>query len=380
MAIRKRLKEKATVVAKRVLAELLEEGMLTTTQLKKFQHAAKHCQYKFPRSEMVNVDNLWIDYEVQRDVILRHILNIISRFDPRLCGPASACQMIGESEITVYDAQHRVISCIILGFDCVPGSIVETDDPQFASYAFETQNHSGTVGLTPGDLHRNALTRFAKGSREKKNCNARSLQDQFDKLDIDLESKAVRASAAKKGDGKFFFSHFNYAYKGIALDEDSEDPGQAVHQILHAISTVYPEDEEIDQGIFIGLYELKRLMGGKSGFTKRDGWPTDWMVQILEKVREVFPRSHVVHSKSKAQWFHVSATGWSAPRAMSNFLREIYEMQGGDLNLPTHTVGGKKLTVGVFPNKNHCKNLFRVVAEDNVSIDEQEAEENADLD
>ena len=380
MATKKRLREKATTVAKRVLAELTEEGMLTTTQLKKFQHAAKHSQYRFPRSEMVPVNDLWIDYEVQRDVILRHILNIIARFDPRLCGPASACQMIGESEITVYDAQHRVISCIILGFDMVPGSIVETDDPQFASYAFETQNHSGTVGLTPGDLHRNALTRWAKGSREKKNCNARALQNQFDKLDIDLESKAVRASAAKKGDGKFFFSHFNYAYKGIGLDEDSDNPGQAVYQILHAITTVYPDDEEVDQGIFIGLYELKRMMGGKPGFTKRDGWPEDWMIQILEKVREVFTRSHVVHSKSQAQWRHISPTGWTAPRAMSNFLREIYEMQGGELNLPTHTVGGKKLTVGVFPNKNHCKNLFRVVAEDNVSIDEQEAEENADLD
>jgi hypothetical protein len=380
MATKKRLREKATTVAKRVLAELTEEGMLTATQLKKFQHAAKHSQYRFPRSEMVPVNDLWIDYEVQRDVILRHILNIIARFDPRLCGPASACQMIGESEITVYDAQHRVISCIILGFDMVPGSIVETDDPQFASYAFETQNHSGTVGLTPGDLHRNALTRWAKGSREKKNCNARALQNQFDKLDIDLESKAVRASAAKKGDGKFFFSHFNYAYKGIALDEDSDNPGQAVYQILHAITTVYPDDEEVDQGIFIGLYELKRMMGGKPGFTKRDGWPEDWMIQILEKVREVFTRSHVVHSKSQAQWRHISPTGWTAPRAMSNFLREIYEMQGGELNLPTHTVGGKKLTVGVFPNKNHCKNLFRVIAEDNVSIDEQEAEENADLD
>jgi hypothetical protein len=236
------------------------------------------------------------------------------------------------------------------------------------------------VGLTPGDLHRNALTRFAKGSREKKNCNARALQDQFDKLDIDLESKAVRASAAKKGNGKFFFSHFNYAYKGIALDEDSDNPGQAVYQILHAITTVYPNDEEIDQGVFIGLYELKRMMGGKPGFTKRDGWPADWMIQVLQKIHEVFPRSHVVHKKSKDQWLHVSATGWTAPRAVSNFLREIYEMQGGELNLPTHTVGGKKLTVGVFPNKNHCKNLFRVVAEDNVSIDEQEAEENADLD
>ena len=380
MAIKKRLREKATDVAKRVLAELVEEGMLTTTKLKQFQHAAKHSQYKFPRSEMVPVKDLWIDYEVQRDVILHHILNILARFDPRLCGPASACQMIGESEVTVYDAQHRVISCIILGYDMVPGSIVETDDEQFPSYAFEQQNHSGTVGLTPGDLHRNALTRFAKGSREKKNCNARALQDQFNKLDIDLESKAVRASAAKKGDGKFFMSHFNYAYKGIALDEDSDNPGLALYDILHAITTVYPNDEDIDQGVFIGLYELKRMMGGKPGFTKRDGWPADWMIQVLQKVHEVFPRSHVVHKKSKDQWLHVSATGWTAPRAMSNFLREIYEMQGGELNLPTHTVGGKKLTVGVFPNKNYCKNLFRVVAEDNVSIDEQEAEENADLD
>ena len=380
MASKKRLREKATSVAKRVLQEMLEEGMLTKTQLKKFQHAAKHSQYRFPRSEMVSVKDLWIDYEVQRDVIHQHILNIISHFDPRLCGPASACQLSGEQEVTVYDAQHRVISCIILGFDMVPGSIVDTDDEQFPSYAFEQQNHSGTVGLTPGDLHRNALTRYKKGSREKRNCNAFALQEQFNALGIDLESKSVRASAAKKGDGKYFFSHFNYAYKGIALDEDSDEPGVAVHDILNAIITVYPDDEEVDQGLFIGLWELKRLMGSKAGFRKRDGWPDDWMTQVLSKVHEVFPRSHVVHSKAKAQWLHISATGWTAPRAMSNFLREIYEMQGGELNLPTHTVGGKKLTVGVFPNKNHVKNLFRIKDEDNVAIDEQESEENADLD
>jgi hypothetical protein len=380
MASKKRLREKATSVAKRVLQEMLEEGMLTKTQLKKFQHAAKHSQYRFPRAEMVSVKDLWIDYEVQRDVILQHILNIISHFDPRLCGPASACQLIGEQEVTVYDAQHRVISCIILGFDMVPGSIVDTDDEQFPSYAFEQQNHSGTVGLTPGDLHRNALTRYKKGSREKRNCNAFALQEQFNTLGIDLESKSVRASAAKKGDGKYFFSHFNYAYKGIALDEDSDEPGIAVHDILKAIISVYPDDEEVDQGLFIGLWELKRLMGSKAGFRKRDGWPDDWMIETLTKVHEVFPRSHVVHSKAKAQWLHISATGWTAPRAMSNFLREIYEMQGGELNLPTHTVGGKKLTVGVFPNKNHVKNLFRIKDEDNVAIDEQESEENADLD
>ena len=380
MASKIRLREKATDVAKRVLKELKEEGMLTETQLKKFQHAAKHTAYKFPRSEFVSVKTLWIDYEVQRDVILQHILNIIARFDPRLCHPASACQMIGEAEVTVYDAQHRVISCIILGFDKVPAAIVETDDEQFPSYAFEQQNHSGTVGLTPGDLHRNALVRFKKGSREKNNVNARALQNQFDLLGIDLESKSVRASAAKKGNGDYFFSHFKYAYKGIKLDEDSDNPGKAVYDILNSIITVFPDDEEVDQGLFIGLWELKRLMGNKPGFRKRDGWPEDWMIQILTKVKEQFPRSHVVHSKSKKQWIHITATGWTAPRAMSNFIREIYEMQGGELNLPTHTVGGKKLTVGVYPNQNHHKDLFRFADEDNIAIDEQEVEEDADLD
>ena len=380
MASKTRLREKATAVAKRVLKELVEQGMLTTTQLKKFQHAAKHSQYKFPRAEMVSVATLWIDYEVQRDVILSHVLKIISRFDPRLCGPASACQMIGESEVTVYDAQHRVISCIILGFDMVPCAIVETDDEQFPSYAFETQNHSGTVGLTKADLHRIALTRYAKGSREKRNCNAFALQEQLNALDIDLEYKNVHANAAKKGSGKYFFSHFSYAYKGIALDQDSDDPGIAVRDIMDAIISVYPEDEEIDQGVFIGLWELKRLMGNTAGFRKRDGWPNNWMVQVLNNIHEVFPRSHVVHSKAKAQWEHVSATGWTAPRAMSNFIREIYELQGGELNLPTHTVGGKKLIVGVFPNKNHVNNLFRVGDEDNIAIDEQETDDNADLD
>ena len=121
-------------------------------------------------------------------------------------------------------------------------------------------------------------------------------------------------------------------------------------------------------------------MGNKPGFRKRDGWPEDWMIQVLTKVKERFPRSHVVHGKSKKQWLHITATGWTAPRAMSNFIREIYEMQGGDLNLPTHTVGGKKLTVGVYPVQNHHKDLFRFAEEDNIAIDEQEVEEDADLD
>jgi len=378
MASKKRLREKATTVAKRVLKELIEEGMLTETQLKKYKQAAKTSVYKFPRSEFVDVDLLWIDYEVQRDVILQHILNIISRFDPRLCHPASACLVMGEAEVTVYDAQHRVLSCIILGFKEVPAAIVETDDEQFPSYAFENQNHSGTVGLTPGDLHRNALVRFKKGSREKNNVNARAIQDQFDSLGIDLESKSIRKSAAKRGDGDYYFSHFQYAYKGIKLDEDSDNPGRALYEILNAIAKVFPEDEEINQGIFIGLWELKRLMGGKAGFRKRDGWPDNWMIQVLKKVKERFPRSHVVHSKSKAQWKHITATGWTAPKAMANFIREVYEMQGGELNLPTHTVGGKKLTVGIFPNANHYNDLFRITDDDNIAIDEETVDEDAD--
>jgi hypothetical protein len=58
-----------------------------------------------------------------------------------------------------------------------------------------------------------------------------------------------------RGDHNYFFSHFKYAQKGIELDPK----GSTLNAILAAIKQVFPLQEEIDQGVFIGLYELQRL-------------------------------------------------------------------------------------------------------------------------
>jgi hypothetical protein len=110
--------------------------------------------------------------------------------------------------------------------------------------------------------------------------------------------------------------------------------------------------EEIDQGVFIGLCELQRLVG-TTGNVKL---PSDWMTQVLKLVKKSFSSSHLAHNKAKIQREHVApGAGWNAPLAMSNFLREVYIHNGGKLNLPYHGDGSKigiesgNIAPGLFP-------------------------------
>ena len=306
--------------------------------------------HKFPiGSMMLPIDLLWIDYEVQRDVIIKHIISIIKRYDPRLCSPASACTDAFDidnqtSPVMTFDGQHRTIATAVLGFDAVPCIVVPTSDIQFPSYAFEECNMS-TKKLGPQDLHRNRLTRYKLGSREQKNVVARTLQDQFDETGVDLEDKGTRKSATMRGDNDYFFSHFKYAEKAIEADAS----GKLIYNILNAITTVFPMQEEVDQGVFIGLYELARLD------QNRQELPGYWMTEVLGKVKKSFNSSAIVHSKAKRQWEHVNpGATWSAPSAMSNFLREVYMLNGGTINLPYHGEGAKmdveiNPVTGLFP-------------------------------
>lgn len=279
-------------------------------------------------SHFVDIDTLWLDYEVQRAALPKHILSIMKKFDPRLATPVNACQLEGDDKVTVFDGQQHAIVMAVLGYTEVPATVVETDDPAFPSYAFEELNETGVKRLTPGDLHRNALTRFKLGSTERRNKLARTLQDQFDAVGIDLEDKGTR-KGNNRGNCDYFFSHFKYAYKGIDID----DKGRILHSILSAITTVFPLQEEIDQGVYIGLYELARL-------DQLQELPEGWMVDVLQKVKQTFNSSSLVHSKGKAQWAHTRpGATWSAPSAMSNFLREVYIMNGGEINLPYHGEG-----------------------------------------
>jgi hypothetical protein len=330
----KRLTRKLTDVATEVEATIIKEFNITSSQIDAMRNRAKTLGFGFPVSTTQQISNLWIDYEVQRDVIHKHVLNIMKKWDPRICSPVSACRVIGRDTVDTYDGQHRTLAAAILQFDEIPCAVVETTDPNFPSYAFEMLNDTGVKRLNPGDLHRNALVRYKNGSRETKTVRARKMQDQFDKLGIDLEDKNTRKSATLRGENDYFFSHFKYAQKVI----DADPSGKVLFSILDAIQSTWPEQEEIDQGCFIGLYELFRL-AGSAGITLED----DWMKTLCKSVAKVWNDSSVVHAKGRQQWAFYKGDGatWTAPTAMSNFMREVHVIGGGKLELPFHGDGSK---------------------------------------
>lgn len=331
----KRLTRKLTDVAVEVEDTICREFNITQSQIQAMRNRAHSLGLDFPVSHHVRIDELWIDYEVQRDVIHKHVLTIMKRWDPRICSPGSACRILGRENTYLYDAQHRTLAAAILGYDSVPCAVVETDDPNFPSYAFELLNETGVKRLTPGDLHRNSLVRYKNGSRDIRVVRARVMQDQFDTLGIDLEDKNTRKSTALRGTNHYFFSHFKYAQKALDLEPTR---GSVLFRILDAVKTVFPGQDEIDQGVFIGLYELQRLAG-----TETRSLPDTWMTDLLRSVATIWPDSHVVHAKGKAQWTHYKGDGatWTAPTAMANFLREVHRVRGGSLDLPYHGDGSK---------------------------------------
>lgn len=347
----KRLTRKLTDVVAEVEQQLKAHFNVTQKNLDEWRAQAKSLPYQFPKNDTVSIDELYIDYEVQRDVIHDHIRNIMKNWDPRICSAGSACRIKGKKWIYLYDAQHRTVAAALLGYTVIPCSVVETDDPNFPSYAFEMLNDTGVKRLTPGDLHRNALVRYKNGSRDLRNVRARTLQDQFDATGIDLEDKSTRKSPTLRGDNDYFFSHFKYAYKAIELDES----GKVLFAILDAIKTVFPLQEEIDQGVFIGLYELQRLASTSPNIKL----PANWMKTLLQSLKSDFKASKILHDKAKMQWVHYKGDGttWTAPTAMSNFMRECHILAGGKLNLPYHGEGAKmgieegRIAPGLFPEE-----------------------------
>jgi len=344
----KRLTRKLTDVIAEVETQLKAHYNVTQQELDAWRNRAKALSHKFPTSTMLDIEDLWIDYEVQRDVIHKHIINIMKKWDPRICSPGSACRLGGKPPIFLYDAQHRTIAAGLLGFTSIPCAVVETTDPNFASYAFEMLNDTGVKRLTPGDLHRNALVRYKNGSREKKVVEARTMQTQFDTAGIDLQDKNSRASDNLRGDNDYFMSHFKYAQKGIEVD----GKGKVLLDILTAIKEVFPLQEEIDQGVYIGLLELHKLSRAET-----TDLPNEWMKTLLNSIKQTFKSSSLIHAKAKIQWEHVNPGGsWTAPTAMSNFMRELYIRNGGtELNLPYHGQGAKmgiedgNVAPGLFP-------------------------------
>jgi len=339
----KRISRLVIEVAAEVHAELKDKYGLTDKELEKHKARIKASGYGFPIGlALLKLADIHIDYEVQRDVIVKHVLNIIRKFDPRIVGAAS-CVRLPKSKFPnryyAYDGQHRTIAMAILGFTEIPACYVETEDERFASHAFEILNDSGIKKIGKPDLHRIRLNLFAKGSEDKPNIEARKLQDQFDALKIDLQETAKRNNPNQCGPNKYWFSHFDYAYKGIKQDAS----GTTLYEILDAIKTTWPNEEEIDQGMFIGLWQL-------NNWSKEMciAQPAGWMKAVLKEVGKTFGNSHVAHDMAKAQWLH-TVGNWNAPDGAAKFIREIYKLHKGKLTLPFK---GKEL--GVADKSNIC--------------------------
>lgn len=339
----KRISRLVIEVAAEVHKELKEKYGLTDKELDKHKARIKASGYGFPIGlALLKLSDMCIDYEVQRDVIVKHVLNIIRKFDPRIVGAAS-CVRLPKSKFPnryyAYDGQHRTLAMAILGYTEVPGCYVETDDERFSSHAFEVLNHSGMKKAGLPDLHRIRLNLRAKGSDDATNIEARKLQDQFDTLSIDLQEANKREKPNQCGPNKYWFSHFDYAYKGIKQDAS----GTSLYDILDAIKTTWPNNEEIDQGVFIGMWQLNNW-SKEMCITQ----PNGWMKQVLKEVSKSFSNSHTVHDMAKAQWAHVVGN-WSAPDGAAKFIREVYKLHGGKMTLPF-----KGYEIGIADKSNIC--------------------------
>jgi len=343
----KRLSRLLSEVAEETLEVLKTKHGFTDKELDRIQTRIKSTGYGFPIGlALLKFDLIWIDYEVQREVIANHVLNIIRKFDPRIVGAAS-CVRLPNSKFPnryyAYDGQHRMLAMWILGYTEIPACYVETDNERFASEAFEILNDSGIKKIGKPDLHRIRLHLFSKGSEDKAVLQARKIQNQFDINKVDLQEQSHRRSPGKCGPNFNWYSHFDSSYKCIKQDPS----GKTLNEILNAIRTVFPEQDEIDQGVFIGLMQMARL---NTELTVNQ--PKDWMIQVLrDGVAKTFNNSHMVHKMAKDQW-EFAVGNWSAPDGMSKFMREMYKLHGGTLTLPTKGHG-----LGILPDGDGRTNL-----------------------
>ena len=244
------------------------------------------------------LEHFAFNYSVQRDVRAGHVMNIMKKFDPRVCCPVSAVKRSDGETLYIFDGQHRAVALALLGWQKIPVTIVETDEPAFDAEAFEIVNDSGIL-------------------------RAHAVQHVFDECEIDLEPKRVRKSTGKCGPNKHYFSHFDYAYKGIKMAGE-----HGLKNALEAIKSVYGDEDggEINQGLFIGLMKQYQ-MGAEAKRLKR--LPGDWMFKMLETAKKVCPSATLIHTATKKQWQHANGVGWDAPVAMGHMLREIYLIEDG---------------------------------------------------
>jgi hypothetical protein len=334
----KRISRSLSDVAKEILQKLKDDHGVTDKQLDYLKSRVFNSGYRFPLGGIrVPVSILWIDYEVQRDVIIKTILSLLEKWDNRICQPAacntdpSLVEIIDAAKniykfkkLFVYDAQHRCVTLAILGFEEIYVTVVVDADPKFASYAFRTSN-STVKKIGKPDFHRNNIRLYNLGVEDDETIPAYNLQAQFDRIGIDLVEKPELIPAGERQ--KHYMSHFDYAYKPMGADKT----GLVAGKILEAITKTWPEQAKVQNGIYIGLYHMNTVI---QSLGKK--LPQDWMLQVCQGVAQSFTNSeHVEASASRhAKWISRSNT-WNVPEGMFKFMREVYRLNGGTLAIPS---------------------------------------------
>jgi hypothetical protein len=304
------------------------------------------------------VDNVWLDYEVQRNVIIKHLIDILKKFDIRIIEPAATANFIGKAltkepwrkdKLFAYNGQHRCILLCLLGYTSVPVIINDTEDLAFPSVAFVINNHSGIKKVGKPDLHQNWLYQHKLGLSTNETELAFNVQKAFDNANVRLLE-----SSKAKSISDYWFSHFDYAYKSASTDKTAA----TTKQILDAITIAWPADQEIDQGVFIGLYYMNSIV---KSLNKK--MPKNWMQDVTEKCAISFASSHDCHHAAQRQWKYYVGSAWSAPQGMFKFMREVYMLNGGKVVIPS-----ENLDIGVL-DKNWCEpNLVPQVSIDSLNI------------
>lgn len=336
----KRVSRSLSDVAAEVLHKLKTEHGVTDKQLDQLRHRVFNAGHRFPYGGIRQpIEVLWIDYEVQRDVIIKHILGLLKKWDNRICQPAacnthpSLVELIDEAKqiyrfkkLFVYDAQHRCVTLAILGFTEICVTVVVDNDPKFASYAFRESN-STIKKIGEPDKHRNNLRLYGLGVHDEDTIKARHLQDQFDRLNIDLCEDSVRGSLKDEDRRPWYMSHFDYAKKPMGADKTGKTAGR----ILEAIITAWPNQEKIQNGVYVGLHHMNETVKALGVLL-----PKDWMTQVSVKVAETYANPNDLEEAAArhAKWLGKSKT-WSVPEGMYKFMREIYRLNGGQLVIPS---------------------------------------------
>lgn len=382
MAI-KRISRPASDVVKEILQILKDEHGITDKQLKQFRDRVRANNHQFPYGGIkVRLNILWIDYEVQRDVVIQQILRLLKKWDNRICQPA-ACNTtpdlvtIQDGQLTslvkafIYDAQHRVVTLGVLGFEEIYITLVVDNDPRFASYAFRESN-STIKKIGPPDFHRNNLRLYDLGVHDEETIPAKHLQNQFDALGIDLCEDSVRNGMELHERKAWYMSHFKYAQKPMGSDKT----GKTAKDILQAIITAWPKAEKIQNGAYIGLHQMNEAV--KSLGVQL---PADWMTQVAMKVAESFKNPAHLEQAAERQVKALSGGQWTVPQGMYKFMREVYQINGGKLVIPgdgmdLNIARGVWVDPTLIPNKT---SLYKKPLKSETMFDEQEVEEEHEL-